>query len=158
MRLPYSLQLLIWMSPKICCECLIFISISFISLFIISIIPYFFHLLSSDSVRIYSEFNTEKDHHSKFPGCIQEKMVSISLLFSTSVLGTASYLCMVSTGTWNPKGPDLSNCTSHWVNQLAQKVGWKLLIWYALVMKGSSSNINNLTLYVKTCFIALCSV
>uniref|UniRef100_A0A8C3HVH4 Adhesion G protein-coupled receptor L2 n=1 Tax=Chrysemys picta bellii TaxID=8478 RepID=A0A8C3HVH4_CHRPI len=36
--------------------------------------------------------------------------------------GTASYLCMVSTGTWNPKGPDLSNCTSHWVNQLAQKI------------------------------------
>ncbi|XP_063137324.1 adhesion G protein-coupled receptor L2 isoform X28 [Rattus norvegicus] len=36
--------------------------------------------------------------------------------------GTASYLCMASTGTWNPKGPDLSNCTSHWVNQLAQKI------------------------------------
>ncbi|XP_048353417.1 adhesion G protein-coupled receptor L2 isoform X15 [Sphaerodactylus townsendi] len=36
--------------------------------------------------------------------------------------GTASYMCMVSTGTWNPKGPDLSNCTSHWVNQLAQKI------------------------------------
>ncbi|XP_061859919.1 adhesion G protein-coupled receptor L2 isoform X1 [Colius striatus] len=36
--------------------------------------------------------------------------------------GTASYLCMVLTGTWNPKGPDLSNCTSHWVNQLAQKI------------------------------------
>lgn len=42
--------------------------------------------------------------------------------------GTASHLCMLSTGTWNPKGPDLSNCTSHWVNQLAQKVGWNLLI------------------------------
>ncbi|XP_078416819.1 adhesion G protein-coupled receptor L2 isoform X2 [Cetorhinus maximus] len=36
--------------------------------------------------------------------------------------GTASYLCMVSTGMWNPKGPDLSNCTSHWVNQVAQKI------------------------------------
>ncbi|XP_029393500.1 adhesion G protein-coupled receptor L2 isoform X24 [Mus pahari] len=36
--------------------------------------------------------------------------------------GMASYLCMASTGTWNPKGPDLSNCTSHWVNQLAQKI------------------------------------
>nr|AAD05305.1 latrophilin 2 splice variant baaae [Bos taurus] len=36
--------------------------------------------------------------------------------------GTASYLCVLSTGTWNPKGPDLSNCTSHWVNQLAQKI------------------------------------
>ncbi|XP_058890688.1 adhesion G protein-coupled receptor L2-like isoform X15 [Acipenser ruthenus] len=36
--------------------------------------------------------------------------------------GTASYLCMLSTGTWNIKGPDLSNCTSHWVNQVAQKI------------------------------------
>ncbi|XP_051233662.1 adhesion G protein-coupled receptor L2 isoform X26 [Dicentrarchus labrax] len=34
--------------------------------------------------------------------------------------GTASYLC--STGAWHPKGPDLSNCTSHWVNQVAQKI------------------------------------
>ncbi|KAG2461591.1 AGRL2 protein, partial [Polypterus senegalus] len=29
--------------------------------------------------------------------------------------GTASYLCILSTGTWNPRGPDLSNCTSHWI-------------------------------------------
>ncbi|XP_051957354.1 adhesion G protein-coupled receptor L2 isoform X2 [Xyrauchen texanus] len=36
--------------------------------------------------------------------------------------GTASYLCVLSTGTWNTKGPDLSNCTSHWVNQVAQKI------------------------------------
>ncbi|XP_075038082.1 adhesion G protein-coupled receptor L2 isoform X13 [Mixophyes fleayi] len=36
--------------------------------------------------------------------------------------GTASYLCLISSGTWNDRGPDLSNCTSHWVNQLAQKI------------------------------------
>ncbi|XP_066548290.1 adhesion G protein-coupled receptor L2 isoform X5 [Amia ocellicauda] len=36
--------------------------------------------------------------------------------------GTASYLCVLATGAWNPKGPDLSNCTSHWVNQVAQKI------------------------------------
>ncbi|KAM7409511.1 hypothetical protein PAMA_001139 [Pampus argenteus] len=36
--------------------------------------------------------------------------------------GTASYLCVLSTGVWHPKGPDLSNCTSHWVNQVAQKI------------------------------------
>uniref|UniRef100_A0A8C7N9L8 Adhesion G protein-coupled receptor L2 n=1 Tax=Oncorhynchus kisutch TaxID=8019 RepID=A0A8C7N9L8_ONCKI len=36
--------------------------------------------------------------------------------------GTASYLCVLATGTWHPKGPDLSNCTSHWVNQVAQKI------------------------------------
>lgn len=37
-------------------------------------------------------------------------------------IGTASYLCVLATGAWHPKGPDLSNCTSHWVNQVAQKV------------------------------------
>ncbi|XP_041752240.1 adhesion G protein-coupled receptor L2 isoform X3 [Coregonus clupeaformis] len=36
--------------------------------------------------------------------------------------GIASYLCTVAGGTWNPKGPDLSNCTSHWVSQVAQKI------------------------------------
>ncbi|XP_041446247.1 adhesion G protein-coupled receptor L2 isoform X13 [Xenopus laevis] len=36
--------------------------------------------------------------------------------------GISSYLCLISTGTWSLRGPDLSNCTSHWVNQLAQKI------------------------------------
>ncbi|XP_076149703.1 adhesion G protein-coupled receptor L2b.1 isoform X2 [Alosa pseudoharengus] len=36
--------------------------------------------------------------------------------------GIASYLCSATTGAWNPKGPDLSNCTSHWVSQVAQKI------------------------------------
>ncbi|XP_066538201.1 adhesion G protein-coupled receptor L2-like isoform X4 [Hoplias malabaricus] len=36
--------------------------------------------------------------------------------------GIASFLCMAASGTWNPKGPDLSNCTSHWVTQVAQKI------------------------------------
>ncbi|TSM94621.1 Adhesion G protein-coupled receptor L2 [Bagarius yarrelli] len=40
----------------------------------------------------------------------------------TGTRGTASYLCVLSTGAWHPKGPDLSNCTSHWVNQVAQKI------------------------------------
>ncbi|XP_055359980.1 adhesion G protein-coupled receptor L2-like isoform X13 [Betta splendens] len=35
--------------------------------------------------------------------------------------GVASYLCTVE-GTWCSKGPDLSNCTSHWVTQVAQKI------------------------------------
>ncbi|XP_056598521.1 adhesion G protein-coupled receptor L2-like isoform X3 [Triplophysa dalaica] len=36
--------------------------------------------------------------------------------------GIASFLCTAVDGTWNPKGPDLSNCTSHWVTQVAQKI------------------------------------
>ncbi|CAL1579525.1 unnamed protein product [Knipowitschia caucasica] len=35
--------------------------------------------------------------------------------------GIASYLCTVS-GAWCSHGPDLSNCTSHWVTQVAQKI------------------------------------
>ncbi|XP_078264259.1 adhesion G protein-coupled receptor L2 isoform X4 [Rhinoraja longicauda] len=36
--------------------------------------------------------------------------------------GTVTFLCVVTTGVWNTRGPDLSNCTSHWVNQVAQKI------------------------------------
>ncbi|XP_051556558.1 adhesion G protein-coupled receptor L2-like isoform X4 [Myxocyprinus asiaticus] len=36
--------------------------------------------------------------------------------------GIASFLCTSVEGIWNPKGPDLSNCTSHWVTQVAQKI------------------------------------
>uniref|UniRef100_A0A670K9I0 Adhesion G protein-coupled receptor L1 n=1 Tax=Podarcis muralis TaxID=64176 RepID=A0A670K9I0_PODMU len=36
--------------------------------------------------------------------------------------GIASFQCLASEGNWNPRGPDLSNCTSPWVNQVAQKI------------------------------------
>uniref|UniRef100_A0A672KL90 Adhesion G protein-coupled receptor L2-like n=1 Tax=Sinocyclocheilus grahami TaxID=75366 RepID=A0A672KL90_SINGR len=36
--------------------------------------------------------------------------------------GIALFLCTSADGTWSPKGPDLSNCTSHWVTQVAQKI------------------------------------
>lgn len=36
--------------------------------------------------------------------------------------GIASFQCLPALGLWNPRGPDLSNCTSPWVNQVAQKV------------------------------------
>ncbi|XP_035392466.1 adhesion G protein-coupled receptor L2-like isoform X4 [Electrophorus electricus] len=36
--------------------------------------------------------------------------------------GMASYHCSAQSGTWSTKGPDLSNCTSHWVTQVAQKI------------------------------------
>ncbi|XP_056277407.1 adhesion G protein-coupled receptor L2-like isoform X4 [Pseudoliparis swirei] len=35
--------------------------------------------------------------------------------------GIASFLCAAA-GSWLAKGPDLSNCTSHWVTQVAQKI------------------------------------
>ncbi|XP_061437144.1 adhesion G protein-coupled receptor L3-like, partial [Lethenteron reissneri] len=35
-------------------------------------------------------------------------------------VGTALYTCDAITGAWSARGPDLSNCTSTWVNQIAQ--------------------------------------
>uniref|UniRef100_A0AAR2IVT7 Adhesion G protein-coupled receptor L1a n=1 Tax=Pygocentrus nattereri TaxID=42514 RepID=A0AAR2IVT7_PYGNA len=37
-------------------------------------------------------------------------------------LGIASYQCVADDVVWNPRGPDLSNCTSPWVSQVAQKI------------------------------------
>ncbi|XP_051940553.1 adhesion G protein-coupled receptor L3 isoform X14 [Hippocampus zosterae] len=37
-------------------------------------------------------------------------------------LGVATYMCMAHLGYWDPKGPDLSNCTSPWVNHIMQKL------------------------------------
>ncbi|XP_030635626.1 adhesion G protein-coupled receptor L1 [Chanos chanos] len=37
-------------------------------------------------------------------------------------LGIASYQCMSDPVEWSPRGPDLSNCTSPWVSQVAQKI------------------------------------
>ncbi|XP_069052008.1 adhesion G protein-coupled receptor L1 isoform X3 [Lepisosteus oculatus] len=37
-------------------------------------------------------------------------------------LGIASFQCLSSPVMWNPRGPDLSNCTSPWVSQVAQKI------------------------------------
>uniref|UniRef100_A0A671YRF2 Adhesion G protein-coupled receptor L1 n=1 Tax=Sparus aurata TaxID=8175 RepID=A0A671YRF2_SPAAU len=36
--------------------------------------------------------------------------------------GIASFQCLAEQASWNPRGPDLSNCTSPWVNQVAQKI------------------------------------
>lgn len=43
-------------------------------------------------------------------------------LFLSVPAGIASFQCLPALGLWNPRGPDLSNCTSPWVNQVAQKV------------------------------------
>ena len=46
----------------------------------------------------------------------------LCLLSLCSSPGIASFQCLAEQVTWNPRGPDLSNCTSPWVNQVAQKV------------------------------------
>lgn len=37
-------------------------------------------------------------------------------------LGVASYMCVGPEGYWDPQGPDVSNCSSPWVNLISQKV------------------------------------
>ncbi|XP_072904463.1 adhesion G protein-coupled receptor L3-like isoform X12 [Hemitrygon akajei] len=37
-------------------------------------------------------------------------------------VGVATYVCLSPEGYWDPLGPDLSNCSSPWINLLSQKV------------------------------------
>ena len=58
--------------------------------------------------------------------------------------GVATYVCVAHLGYWDPQGPDLSNCTSPWVNHIMQKVSlnagcrppdgprWTLVLGYVL--------------------------
>ncbi|XP_037386353.1 adhesion G protein-coupled receptor L3 isoform X5 [Talpa occidentalis] len=39
----------------------------------------------------------------------------------TGTIGVSTYLCLAP-GTWDPQGPDLSNCSSPWINHIAQKL------------------------------------
>lgn len=47
--------------------------------------------------------------------------LTVGVIMSVSA-GIASYQCMQSPVGWSSRGPDLSNCTSPWVSQIAQKV------------------------------------
>lgn len=48
-------------------------------------------------------------------------MLSNSVCFAC-LAGVATYMCVAHLGYWDPQGPDLSNCTSPWVNHIMQKV------------------------------------
>ncbi|KAM8939275.1 adhesion G protein-coupled receptor L3 [Pelodytes ibericus] len=37
-------------------------------------------------------------------------------------VGVATYICMSPDGIWIPQGPDLSNCSSPWINHIGQKL------------------------------------
>ncbi|KAM4707506.1 adhesion G protein-coupled receptor L3 isoform 2-T2 [Discoglossus pictus] len=37
-------------------------------------------------------------------------------------VGVATYICISPEGIWNPLGPDLSNCSSPWINHIGQKL------------------------------------
>ncbi|XP_043916853.1 adhesion G protein-coupled receptor L3 isoform X3 [Protopterus annectens] len=37
-------------------------------------------------------------------------------------IGVATYMCLAPDALWDPQGPDLSNCTSLWVNHISQKI------------------------------------
>ncbi|XP_075400374.1 adhesion G protein-coupled receptor L3 isoform X3 [Tenrec ecaudatus] len=37
-------------------------------------------------------------------------------------IGVSTYLCLAPDGIWDPQGPDLSNCSSLWVNHITQKL------------------------------------
>ncbi|NXX59160.1 AGRL3 protein, partial [Scopus umbretta] len=37
-------------------------------------------------------------------------------------IGVATFRCLVPDGIWEPQGPDLSNCSSPWINHITQKM------------------------------------
>ncbi|XP_030643775.1 adhesion G protein-coupled receptor L3 isoform X2 [Chanos chanos] len=37
-------------------------------------------------------------------------------------IGVATFTCVAQMGYWDPKGPDLSNCTSPWINHIVQRM------------------------------------
>ncbi|XP_056658644.1 adhesion G protein-coupled receptor L3 isoform X1 [Monodelphis domestica] len=37
-------------------------------------------------------------------------------------VGVSTFLCLAPNGSWDPQGPDLSNCSSPWVNHITQKL------------------------------------
>ncbi|XP_065451898.1 adhesion G protein-coupled receptor L3 isoform X12 [Chrysemys picta bellii] len=37
-------------------------------------------------------------------------------------VGVSTFLCLAPDGIWDPQGPDLSNCSSPWVNHITQKL------------------------------------
>ncbi|KAG5848022.1 hypothetical protein ANANG_G00132440 [Anguilla anguilla] len=51
-----------------------------------------------------------------------QRGVSVERPCPKGTRGTASFQCTRVTGMWSQKGPDLSNCTSHWVSQVDQKL------------------------------------
>ncbi|XP_045428044.1 adhesion G protein-coupled receptor L3 isoform X4 [Pipistrellus kuhlii] len=40
----------------------------------------------------------------------------------TGTIGVSTYLCLAPDGIWDPQGPDLSNCSSPWINHITQKL------------------------------------
>ncbi|XP_041435728.1 adhesion G protein-coupled receptor L3 isoform X3 [Xenopus laevis] len=37
-------------------------------------------------------------------------------------IGVATFICLTPGGIWNPRGPDLSNCSSPWISHIGQKL------------------------------------
>lgn len=54
------------------------------------------------------------------------KSYLIGYLFKHDIViiisGVSTFLCLAPGGNWDPQGPDLSNCSSLWVNHITQKV------------------------------------
>uniref|UniRef100_H0XZ72 Adhesion G protein-coupled receptor L3 n=1 Tax=Otolemur garnettii TaxID=30611 RepID=H0XZ72_OTOGA len=55
-------------------------------------------------------------HRSEVPLRIRIRRVSLV------PVGVSTYLCLAPDGIWDPQGPDLSNCSSPWVNHITQKL------------------------------------
>ena len=88
---------------------------------------------TNSHIPIHTQMHTHKHTHTHthtpsphnggvFRPCLWGIVSVDSVSFSPCPEGVATYVCVAKLGYWDPQGPDLSNCTSPWVNHIMQKV------------------------------------
>lgn len=55
-------------------------------------------------------------------GCQGQNATSHTEHSNFPITGVATFRCLSPDGIWEPQGPDLSNCSSPWINHITQKV------------------------------------
>lgn len=84
--------------------------------------------ISNDSPITHTQANTKCLANPKelksLPFSLWMSALSYYLPFAY-LAGVATYMCVAHLGHWDTQGPDLSNCTSPWVNHIMQKVSLK---------------------------------
>ncbi|RMC13719.1 hypothetical protein DUI87_08799 [Hirundo rustica rustica] len=51
-------------------------------------------------------------------------------------IGVATFRCLAPDGIWEPQGPDLSNCSSPWINHITQKLPFSQPLHGVVVTQG----------------------
>uniref|UniRef100_A0A8C8FE74 Latrophilin 3 n=1 Tax=Oncorhynchus tshawytscha TaxID=74940 RepID=A0A8C8FE74_ONCTS len=80
------------------------------------------HLLFSSSVNPWLLRTSCLPAHSLNVNAVLLCLLSALSWCLVCLPGVATYVCVAQQGYWDPQGPDISNCTSPWVNHIMQKL------------------------------------